>query len=74
MVDEFPHVSGQECMWCAGHPFQCSCTVSLSGESGGVTEPGEDHVLVLSVHGDVHGASAVCCEYSFRAVSQIELL
>lgn len=34
------------------------------GESGCVTEPGEDHVLVLSVHGDVHGPCIVCCKFA----------
>lgn len=32
------------------------CTDSLGpGTGSGTTEPGEDHVAVLSVHGDLHG-------------------
>ena len=31
----------------------------FAGARGGLTEPGEDHVSVLSVHGNVHGPGAV---------------
>lgn len=35
-----------------------TCVV-CSGARGGLTEPGEDHVSVLSVHGDLHGSCSV---------------
>lgn len=37
-----------------------------SGQSGCVTEPGEDHVLILPVHGDVYGAGTLCGEFSVQ--------
>ncbi len=40
------------------------CFCPAVGESGCVAEPGEGHVLVLPVHGDVHGPRAVCCKFS----------
>ena len=37
------------------------CTDSLGpGTGSGTTEPGEDHVAVLSVHGDLHGPRTFC--------------
>lgn len=40
-----------------------SCDLCVSGASGGLTEPGEDNVTVLSVHGDVHGPGVVRSEF-----------
>lgn len=34
----------------------------LPGTGGSVAEPSEDREPLLPVHGDLHGASTVCCK------------
>lgn len=46
--------------------FNVNMCVVFAGACGSLTEPGEDHVSVLSVHGDVHGPCSVCGEATHR--------
>lgn len=50
--------------------YLCFNSVVFSGACGGLTEPGEDHVSVLPVHGDIHGPSSVRGKTTHRSTGQ----